>query len=105
MALNSMNGDTGGQALEVLWRSQMSAQALRVVREAHTAAEPEVLIHVRFHPNADVAIVGEQPGHLKPQAWFNLLCEEALRHYRGLAGGRGFFRIPRSAFEAIRAKA
>jgi hypothetical protein len=83
----------------------MSAQALRVVREAPAAAEPEVLIHVRFHPNADVATIGEQPGHLKPQAWFNLLCEGALSRYRGLAGGRGFFRIPKSTFDAIRDKA
>jgi hypothetical protein len=83
----------------------MSAQALRVVREAPVTAEPDVLIHVSFHPNADVATVGEQPGHLRPQAWFNLLCEGALDHYRGLAGGRGFFRIPKSTFDAILAKA
>jgi hypothetical protein len=83
----------------------MNAQALRVVREVTEAAEPEVLIHVRFHPNADVATIGEQPGHLKPQAWFNLLCAGALSHYRGLAGGRGFFRIPKSTFNAIAANA
>jgi hypothetical protein len=83
----------------------MSAKALRVVRVAPETAEPEVLIHVRFHPNADVATVGEQPEHLRPQAWFNLLCEGALDHYRGLAGGRGFFRIPKSKYDAILTKA
>jgi hypothetical protein len=87
----------------------MSAQALRVVREVIdaevTRAEPEVLVHVRFHPNADVAMIGEQPEYVSPQAWFNLLSKGALDYYRALAGGRGFFRIPKSTFDAIAAKA
>lgn len=84
----------------------MSALARRVVREvAAEANEPEVLIHVRFHPNSDVAMIGEQPEHLKPHEWYARLCEGAYMHYLGLAGGRGFFRIPRSKFNAILAEA
>jgi hypothetical protein len=85
----------------------MSALARRVaVREvAVKAKEPEVLVHLRFHPNADIATIGEKPEHLTPHQWYTLLCEGAYDHYRGLAGGRGCFSIPRSKFDAIRAKA
>jgi hypothetical protein len=83
----------------------MSALAKRVVHEVTEANEPEVLIHVRFHPNADIAMIDEQPRHLTAHEWFTRLCEGANNHYRALAGGRGFFRIPRSTYDAIVAKA
>jgi hypothetical protein len=90
---------------ESFWRSQMSALAKRVLRVVAEAKEPDVLVHVRFHPNADVAMIGEKPDHLTPQQWYNRLCEGALSHYLALAGGRGFFRVPQSTFDAILAKA
>ncbi len=83
----------------------MSALAKRAVRLVAEAKEPDVLIHVRFHPNADIAMIDKQPEHLTPHQWFTRLCEGASRHYLGLAGGRGFFRIPQSTFDAIMAKA
>jgi hypothetical protein len=83
----------------------MSALAKRVVRVVAEAKEPDVLVHVRFHPNADIAMIGEKPQHLTPHEWYTRLCQGASRHYLGLAGGRGFFRVPRSTFDAILAKA
>jgi hypothetical protein len=67
--------------------------------------EDDVLIHVRYHPNADVSTIDACPKHLSPKAWLALLWTEAPSHYLGLSGGRGFFRIPRSAYEAILSKA
>ena len=61
----------------------------------------EVLVHVRFHPNAEISTIDARPEHLSSQEWFKRLTEAASQHYQVLAGGRGFFRIPRSTFEAI----
>ena len=61
----------------------------------------EVLVHVRFHPNAEVFSIDGRPEHLSPRDWFHRLCEAAPEHYQVLAGGRGFFRIPRSRFDSI----
>lgn len=60
----------------------------------------EVLIHVRFQPNADIFTIDAQPKDLAPKAWFEKLYMTFPQHYRTLANGRGFFRIPRDAFEA-----
>jgi hypothetical protein len=35
----------------------MSALAKRVFRVVAEAKEPDVLVHVRFHPNADIAMM------------------------------------------------
>jgi hypothetical protein len=83
----------------------MNALARRVVHEVIQAKEPDVLIHLRFNPSGDVVSIGEQPQHLTVYEWYTRLCEGACNHYRALAGGRGFFRIPRSTFDAILAKA
>jgi hypothetical protein len=97
---------------------QMSALAKRVVQEPviqepvvydrvakETAKSDDVLIHVRFHPNADIAsMAGECPEHISPKDWYTLLHKEAPGCYQAFAGGRGFFRIPRSTFNAIVSK-
>ena len=93
----------------------MSALAKRVIQEPvvqepvvyqpvakQTAKPDDVLIHVRFHPNADIAsVAGECPEHISPKDWYTLLRREAPDCYQTFAGGRGFFRIPRSTFNAI----
>lgn len=60
----------------------------------------EVLIHVRFHPNAEVNTI-DHPEHLHRQDWFVRLRYGAPLNYQTFAGGRGFFRLQRSCFEAI----
>jgi hypothetical protein len=70
-----------------------------------TRAGNDVLIHVRFHPSADIAAIDERPQHLSNFDWFKRLCEGAAQHYQTFAGGRGLFRIPRPTFEAIASKA
>jgi hypothetical protein len=82
----------------------MSAQVL-VLKPASQSKQDDVLVHVRYHPNADVATIGECPDHLTPQQWLGHLWRAVPGLYLGLSGGRGFFRIPRDTFEAIRAKA
>jgi hypothetical protein len=82
----------------------MSALAKRVVEDVSEEQEHDVIIHVRFHPNADIATIDERPQHLSNHDWYTRLCEGASAHYRALAGGRGFFRIPGSTFNAIVSK-
>ena len=60
-----------------------------------------VLVHVRFHPNAEIFSIGEKPETLSESEWFRRLLDVASQYYRVFAGGRGFFRIPRPRFEAI----
>jgi hypothetical protein len=60
-----------------------------------------VLIHVRFHPNAEIFTIDKCPEHVSSRDWFNRLREGAPETYQVLAGGRGFFRIPSPRFEAI----
>jgi hypothetical protein len=83
----------------------MSALAKRVIQVVAKAKEPEVLIHLRFTPSGSVGTIAEKPEHLNPQEWYTRLCEGASDRYRAFAGGRGFFRIPQSTFDAILAKA
>lgn len=61
----------------------------------------EVLIHVRYQPNAQIFSIDECPKTLSPRDWLDRLLAGASEHYQTLAGGRGFFRIPRDRFEAI----
>ena len=80
----------------------MTAQARLKTPSAETDKKPdEVLIHVRFHPNADIFSIDKCPEQVSSRDWFNRLREAAPETYQVLAGGRGFFRIPRSRFEAI----
>jgi hypothetical protein len=82
----------------------MNAKVL-ALKPAATIKEEDVLIHVRYHPNSDVAMIDACPDHLSLKDWLGLLWTEAPSRYLGLSGGRGFFRIPRSEYEAILSKA
>jgi hypothetical protein len=63
-----------------------------------------VLIHVRFAPNGVVVEISERPTALSPQAWFNYLSDKAGNAYQAFAGGRGVFRLTRSAVDALKAE-
>jgi len=63
--------------------------------------EEGVLIHVRFHPNSEVNTIDCCPENISKQDWYCRLRNAAGQNYQALAGGRGFFRIERLAFEAI----
>ncbi len=60
----------------------------------------DVLIHVRFHPNAEVNTIDQCPEHLSRDDWYYRLRIALPQNYQVFAGGRGFFRIDRSCFEA-----
>jgi hypothetical protein len=67
--------------------------------------EPQtVLIHVRFAPNGAVVEISERPAALGSQQWFNYLSDKAGNAYQALAGGRGVFRLTRSAVDALKAE-
>jgi hypothetical protein len=82
----------------------MSAQIL-AVNPAAGSKQDDVLIHVRYHPNADVSTIDKLPAHLSPKEWLAHLWTAVPKCYRGLSGGRGFFRIPRETFDALLSKA
>lgn len=63
-----------------------------------------VLVHVRFAPNGYVVEISERPAGLSPQEWFNHLCDKASDVYQPLAGGRGVFRLTRTAVDAFKAE-
>jgi hypothetical protein len=63
-----------------------------------------VLIHVRFAPNGTVVEISERPAALSPQEWFNCLCDKASDVYQALAGGRGVFRLTRTAVDTFKAE-
>ena len=63
--------------------------------------QQSVIIHVRFAPNGTVVEIGERPGGLTPQEWFNLLSERTDA-YQALAGGRGIFRLTRAVVDALK---
>ncbi len=80
----------------------MSALAKHAVPVAPTDERPdEVLIHVRFYPNGEISTIDACPDQLSSLAWFERLRSAATRHYQTLAGGRGFFRLPRGTFDSI----
>jgi hypothetical protein len=61
----------------------------------------EVLVHVRYQSNGEVFSIDEKPERLSPGEWLKHLMETASPYYQTFAGGRGFFRIPRSNFETL----
>jgi hypothetical protein len=63
-----------------------------------------VLVHVRFAPNGAIVEISERPAGLSPQEWFNSLCDKASDVYQPLAGGRGLFRLTRTAVDAFKAE-
>jgi len=82
----------------------MSALAKLATPAADDLEKPEeVLIHVRYAPNAEIVTIDKRPDHLSSRAWLDLLLAGASQHYQILAGGRGFFRIPVATFQAIQA--
>lgn len=63
-----------------------------------------VIIHVRFAPNALVVEISERPTASSPQDWFNYLCDKAGTDYQPLSGGRGVFRLTRAQVDALKAE-
>jgi hypothetical protein len=64
----------------------------------------DVIIHVRFAPNAAVVEISERPTALSPQDWYNYLCDKAGTDYQPLSGGRGVFRLTRARVDALKAE-
>lgn len=62
-----------------------------------------VLIHVRFQPNAEVWTIDSCPEGVSPKAWYERLLAGAATYYQALSNGRGFFRIPASTYASITA--
>lgn len=82
----------------------MSALAKRVeqpVDEASVRKADDVLIHVRFSPNAEVFTIDRLPEGESPKAWFERLYLKGAPYYQTLSNGRGFFRIPADVFAAL----
>ena len=77
----------------------MNALAQPIVAEA--SATDDVLIHVRFEPNADIFTIDRLPAGQSGKAWFDHLYANAAAYYRTFANGRGFFRIPASVFATL----
>jgi hypothetical protein len=65
-------------------------------------ATDKVLVHVRFAPNGTVVEIGERPPALSPQQWFDFLSNKSGDVYQALAGGRGVFRVPADAIDALK---
>jgi hypothetical protein len=66
---------------------------------------PQVMIHVRFHPNGSVLEIGERPKGKNPQEWFDVLSEKVgSKTYQAFSGGRGVFRMTREQCDALRAE-
>lgn len=87
--------------------SARAAVAVAVTEEIETPASDvskasDVLIHVRYSPNGEIFFIDALPAQTKPRDWLNLLLDKAPDCYQVFAGGRGFFRIPQSRFEAIK---
>ena len=76
--------------------------ALTKIADSDAQAQPDcVLIHVRFLPSADIFSIDARPDGVSARDWFERLYMGVPQHYQTLAGGRGFFRIPRLTFEAL----
>ena len=67
-------------------------------------ASQDVIIHVRFAPNAAVVEIGERPAELSPQDWFFFLSDKAANAYQALSGGRGVFRLTRGEVDRLKAE-
>ncbi|MEP9355072.1 hypothetical protein ABLE93_15905 [Xanthobacter sp. KR7-65] len=81
--------------------SALAKRAEQPVDGASAKRPDDVLIHVRFSPNADVFTIDALPEGLTQKAWFERLVLGAAPYYRTLSNGRGFFRIPAEVFAAI----
>lgn len=64
-----------------------------------------VLIHASFAPDGTTLTIGELPEWASPHEWYSLLCKTPGNGYQALAGGRGLFRLPKAALEALKAGA
>lgn len=62
----------------------------------------QVMIHVRFAPNGTVTEIGERPGAVSAQEWFNHLSNTTLDSYESLSGGRGLFRLQTEQLSAAK---
>lgn len=88
----------------------MAALAAAVVtpeipEESQPVVRDDVLVLVRYSPDAEIWHIDKRPTELKPREWLHLLLAEAPDCYQMFAGGRGFFRIPRARFQDALAKA
>jgi hypothetical protein len=83
--------------------TEVVAEASASESGAAQGGQVECLIHVRFNPDGTVADIGERPATVKAQAWFKYLSQNTVDRYQALAGGRGRFRLPRPAVEALKA--
>jgi hypothetical protein len=84
----------------------MIALAKVVGSEAQSDEKPDnVLIHVRFMPSGEIFTIDALPEHVEPKVWYEHLLMGASQYYQTLAGGRGFFRIPRASYESLLASA
>jgi len=83
----------------------MSAQLALVPTGEVELSEPDVLIHVRYTPSADIFSIDALPAHMSPREWLNSLLAGYSDLYQTFAGGRGFFRIPRDRFDRISTRA
>lgn len=81
----------------------MSAAAARVIETEAPVNEKrdDVLIHVRFMPSGAVFTIDGVPETMKADAWHKALQIAASQYYQALAGGRGFYRIPRATYTSI----
>ncbi|APO50385.1 hypothetical protein ACVIW2_004315 [Bradyrhizobium huanghuaihaiense] len=62
----------------------------------------QIIIHVRFAPNGRVIQIGQRPGKLTPNGWFDVLNTRASSAYQPLARGRGVFRLSRTAVDTLK---
>lgn len=67
-------------------------------------SEEMIVVHGRFAPNGTVLELGERPGTLSPQEWFDFLSVKAADVYRPLAGSRITFSLTRERLEALKAQ-
>ena len=65
----------------------------------------QIMIHVRFAPDGSVVTIGECPGALSTQAWFNLLASSTTDSYETLSGGRALFRLPKQQVDQLKSSA
>lgn len=79
----------------------MNALAQPIAAAVEASATDDVLIHVRFAPNADIFTIDRLPAGQSGKAWFDHLYANASSYYRTFANGRGFFRIPASVFATL----
>jgi hypothetical protein len=89
----------------------MTASVARITQEedaatpATTTAAAEVILHVRFRPDAHVWEIAERPEGLDKEEWYRLLCARAGDRYQTRIGGRGFFRLSRAELDSLKAQA